>query len=46
METLFILKGGHSMANKRGNNYIIDEENRIAQIELTSRDGTVFVDKD
>lgn len=42
METLFILKGGHSMANKKGNNYIIDEENCIAQIELTRRDGTIL----
>lgn len=30
------------MANKKGNNYIIDEENGIAQIELTRRDGTVL----
>ena len=42
METLFILKGGHLMANKKGNNYIIDEENEIAQIELTRRDGTIL----
>ena len=42
METLFILKGGHSIANKKGNNYIIDKENGIAQIELTRRDGTIL----
>ena len=30
------------MANKKGNNYIIDEENGIAKIELTRRDGTVL----
>ena len=30
------------MANKKGNNYIIDEENGIAQIELTRRDGTIL----
>ena len=37
VETLFILKGGHLMANKKGNNYIIDEENGIAKIELNRR---------
>ena len=30
------------MANKKGNNYIIDEENGIAKIELTRKDGTVL----
>ena len=30
------------MANKKGNNYIIDKENGIAQIELTRRDGTIL----
>ena len=30
------------MANKKGNNYIIDKENGIAQIELTRRYGTIL----
>ena len=30
------------MANKKGNSYIIDKENGIAQIELTRRDGTIL----
>lgn len=30
------------MAKKKGNNYIIDEANNIAKIELTRRDGTVL----
>ena len=40
METLFILKGGHLMANKKGNNYIIDKENGIAQIENAIQEET------
>lgn len=32
MEALFILKGGHLMANKKGNNYIIDEKTELQKL--------------
>lgn len=31
---IFTFRGGFLMANKKGNTYIIDEENGIAKIEL------------